>query len=513
MAVSEPVLMVPPASEPVPIAAPARPPAAGGSSVSSDSDESSLPTALLSSAASSDGRDSGVEADAFEPPDEIVTRAIVDAVEFYFSDENLLRDAFLLKHVKRNKEGFVSVKLISSFKRVKHISRDWRVVAHALQHSDQIELSDAGTKARRLQPLPEHDETVTSRTVVAVNLPLQNPTIASVSELFGACGDISSIRVLKPGSNIPVEVRAAFNKHPDVAWENVNCAVVEFDLQEQARRARDTMTAEDPTDPAGMHILPIGKVSNKKKSRQEEIAEEAASGALLGVIAADAQKKRRQRRKKNVLAHSDSRGSISGTDGELSSTPGSRRNSPPHGCVPLLSHPPPLLSVPPPLLSHPPPLLSQPPPLLSCPPPLLPLPAGLVPRRQSPPSGGRSSVFASTDIRLLPDGGASISKPPPAAPSAAKPPAAGGKPASERRQKKSSPPSFDGPPPPGTCPWIQRRKASGVQDGDRRGSLIAQEHVLRAPRGPDGTSGFTAALRRSRPAPAASAAAATPAQN
>ena len=500
-------MLVMPASEPVPIAGPAREPAVV-SSVSSDSDESSPPTALLSSAASSDGRDSGVEADVFEAPDEIVTRALVEAVEFYFSDENLLRDAFLLKHVKRNKEGFVSVKLISSFKRVKHISRDWRVVAHALQQSDQIELSDAGTKARRLQPLPDHDETVTSRTVVAVNLPLPNPTIANVSELFGGCGDISSIRVLKPGSNIPVEVRAAFNKHPDVAWENVNCAVVEFDLQEQARRAKDTMTAEDPTDPAGMHILPIGKVSNKKKSRQEEMAvEEQVSGTSLGVIAPDAQKKRRQRRKKNLLAHSDSRGSFSGTDGELSSTPGSRRNSPPHGCVPLMSQPPPLLSCPPPpLLSQPPPLLSQPPPLLSCPPPLLPLPAGLVPRRQSPPSS-RSSAFSSTDIRLLPDGGASIGKPPPSAATSSKPPTASGKSSSERRQKKSSPPAFDGPPPPGTCPWIQRRKASGALDGDRRGSLVAQEHVLRAPRGPDGTSGFTATLRRSRPAPAAAASA------
>lgn len=511
MAVSESVLLAMPVSEPVPIAAPAREPAVV-SSVSSDSDESSLPTALLSSASSSDGRDSGVEADAFEPPDEIVTRALVEAVEYYFSDENLLRDAFLLKHVKRNKEGYVSVKLISSFKRVKHISRDWRVVAFALQQSGLIELSDAGTKARRLQTLPEHDETVTSRTVVAVNLPLSNPTIASVSQLFGACGDISSIRVLKPGSNVPVEVRAAFNKHPDVAWENVNCAVIEFDLQEQARRAKDTMSAEDPIDPAGMHILPIGKVSNKKKSRQEEFGvEEQVSGGVLGVIAPDAQKKRRQRRKKNVLALSESRGSFSGTDGELSSTPGSRRNSPPH-CVPLMSRPPPLLSMPPPLLSQPPPLISVPPPLLSCPPPLLPLPAGLVPRRQSPPSS-RSS-FASTDIRLLPDGGASLSRSPPAVskpPSASKAPSASGKPASERRQKKCSPPSFDGPPPPGTCPWIQRRKASGALDADRRGSLIAQEHVVRAPRGPDGTTGFTAALRRARTAPAAPASA--PAHN
>ena len=53
---------------------------------------------------------------------------IVAQVEFYFGDANITKDKFLLKHVKRNKEGFVSLKLISSFKRVKHLTKDWRQV-------------------------------------------------------------------------------------------------------------------------------------------------------------------------------------------------------------------------------------------------------------------------------------------------------------------------------------------------------------------------------------------------
>ena len=47
-------------------------------------------------------------------------------MEFYFSDANITRDKFLLKHVRRNKEGFVSLKLVASFKRVKHLTKDWR---------------------------------------------------------------------------------------------------------------------------------------------------------------------------------------------------------------------------------------------------------------------------------------------------------------------------------------------------------------------------------------------------
>lgn len=51
-------------------------------------------------------------------PDPQLVRRIVAQVEFYLSDENLARDAFLLKHVQKNKMGFVSIKLLTSFKKV-----------------------------------------------------------------------------------------------------------------------------------------------------------------------------------------------------------------------------------------------------------------------------------------------------------------------------------------------------------------------------------------------------------
>ena len=68
-------------------------------------------------------------------------------MEFYFSDANITKDKFLLKHVKRNKEGFVSLKLISSFKRVKHLTKDWRQVAVAIERkSKRLEVNDLKTK-------------------------------------------------------------------------------------------------------------------------------------------------------------------------------------------------------------------------------------------------------------------------------------------------------------------------------------------------------------------------------
>ncbi|KAG5678986.1 hypothetical protein PVAND_008596 [Polypedilum vanderplanki] len=67
-----------------------------------------------------------------EIPDDDFCEKIVEQVEFYFSNESLLKDAFLLKHVRRNKEGFVSLKLVSSFKRVRALTKDWRVKTRAI---------------------------------------------------------------------------------------------------------------------------------------------------------------------------------------------------------------------------------------------------------------------------------------------------------------------------------------------------------------------------------------------
>ncbi|KAJ8943041.1 hypothetical protein NQ318_022585 [Aromia moschata] len=192
------------------------------------------------------GKDSGCEVTPevteppFTPPSDELADKIVQQVEFYFSDANITKDAFLLKHVKRNKEGYVSLKLISSFKRVKHLTKDWRVVAHALSRSTKLEINEAGTKLRRLEPLPQYDETTPSRTVVAVHMPIDKPTIENVAELFRSCGEIALIRILRPGNPIPADVRQFINKNPSLA--GMVCALVEFVNSESARNAIQLQT-------------------------------------------------------------------------------------------------------------------------------------------------------------------------------------------------------------------------------------------------------------------------------
>ncbi|XP_017061474.1 uncharacterized protein LOC108101574 [Drosophila ficusphila] len=180
------------------------------------------------------------EIDSLDPsliPSEELAAEITEAVEFYFSNESILKDAFLLKHVRRNKEGFVSLKLVSSFKRVRQLTREWKVVGDAVRRkSRKIELNDVGTKVRRIEPLPSFDETMPSRTIVACDLPMDKLTIEKVSDLFSRCGEIALIRILKPGMAIPVDVRQFMNKYPEL--QQKECALVEYLESSSARDAR-----------------------------------------------------------------------------------------------------------------------------------------------------------------------------------------------------------------------------------------------------------------------------------
>ncbi|ALC42531.1 CG17386 [Drosophila busckii] len=175
--------------------------------------------------------------DASLVPSEELAAEIAEAVEYYFSNESILKDAFLLKHVRRNKEGYVSLKLVSSFKRVRQLTREWRVVGDAVRRKSQrIQLNDTGTKVRRLDALPSFDETMPSRTIVACDLPLEKLTIEKVSDLFSPCGEIALIRLLKPGMAIPVDVRQFMNKYPEL--QHKECALVEYLESSAARQAR-----------------------------------------------------------------------------------------------------------------------------------------------------------------------------------------------------------------------------------------------------------------------------------
>jgi len=78
---------------------------------------------------------------------------IIAMAEFMFSDEHLCRDGFLLKHLRHRQDGYISLKLIASLRKVKRVCKDYDTVAEALKASEKLEISPDGSKIRRREPI------------------------------------------------------------------------------------------------------------------------------------------------------------------------------------------------------------------------------------------------------------------------------------------------------------------------------------------------------------------------
>ncbi|KFU95650.1 La-related protein 6, partial [Chaetura pelagica] len=181
-------------------------------------------------------------------PDPQLVWRIVAQVEFYLSDENLAKDAFLLKHVQKNKMGFVSIKLLTSFKKVKYLTRDWRLTLYALRFSALLEVNEEGTKVRRRVPVPsvppsnlllawellpqEQELLLLSPPPPTPPPPLQKNFLETVTRMFSPFGAISSIRILRPGRNLPSDVRRYTVRFPELLSKC--CALVEYESLESA---------------------------------------------------------------------------------------------------------------------------------------------------------------------------------------------------------------------------------------------------------------------------------------
>ncbi|KAI7727475.1 hypothetical protein M8C21_002117 [Ambrosia artemisiifolia] len=71
--------------------------------------------------------------------------SILRQIEYYFSDENLVKDNFLRSHM--DDEGWVSISLIAGFQRVQKLTNDVQMILSSLAYSNTVEVQ--GVKVRR----------------------------------------------------------------------------------------------------------------------------------------------------------------------------------------------------------------------------------------------------------------------------------------------------------------------------------------------------------------------------
>uniref|UniRef100_A0A0P4WEY8 Uncharacterized protein n=1 Tax=Scylla olivacea TaxID=85551 RepID=A0A0P4WEY8_SCYOL len=191
-----------------------------------------------------------------ELPEPEVCRRVLELVEYYLSEHNLVKDMFMLKHVTKHREGYVSLKLLATYKKVKHLTKDWRVVAHALKDSEALELNPEGTKVRRRHALPPEldEDTRPFRTLLAADVSRELANVNALAEFFGKFGEMVSLQMHKPGGRHLAEVRQVEREHPGIS--GTVCALVEFEKVHHARQAFRTVL-NDPE--CGLRVVEVAR--------------------------------------------------------------------------------------------------------------------------------------------------------------------------------------------------------------------------------------------------------------
>ncbi|KAK9869863.1 hypothetical protein WA026_003588 [Henosepilachna vigintioctopunctata] len=119
---------------------------------------------------------------------------IISQVEYYFGDINLPRDKFLKSKTEED-DGWVTIEVLLTFKRLANLSKDSEIIGNALKKSESglLEVSEDNKKVRRNpeKQIPEFNETrrreLSKRTAYAKGFPTDEelPNILNFLEPYG----------------------------------------------------------------------------------------------------------------------------------------------------------------------------------------------------------------------------------------------------------------------------------------------------------------------------------------
>ncbi|KAK7245682.1 hypothetical protein RIF29_40531 [Crotalaria pallida] len=198
---------------------------------------------------------------------------IIKQVEYYFSDENLPTDKYLLGFIKRNKEGYVPISVIASFRKMKKLTRDHSFIVAALKESSLLVVSGDGKRVKRFNPqiqLRDHKLC----TVVAENLP-EDHSKENINRIFSEAGNVKRISIHNP------RPASESGKHIKQEWfiSSKLHALVEYETVEAAEKAVAILNDEQDWR-NGLHVKLLKRMvkhGHKKQTRKASDTEKNSS--------------------------------------------------------------------------------------------------------------------------------------------------------------------------------------------------------------------------------------------
>lgn len=119
--------------------------------------------------------------------------------------------------------------------------------------------------------------------------------------MFGSHGTITSLRILRPGKEIPAELKRYAKKHAELG-RNL-CAVVEYEYLDGVRKAYEILKAQEQAQNGkGIRVVLLGSRGTRKQgSSQGRVEDESEEG-----IDNDVSTKRNRKSKKHLYCLDDS---------------------------------------------------------------------------------------------------------------------------------------------------------------------------------------------------------------
>ncbi|XP_017766146.1 PREDICTED: la-related protein 1 isoform X3 [Eufriesea mexicana] len=204
-------------------------------------------------------------------------------IEYYFSEENLLRDFFLRR--KMDAQGFLPITLIASFYRVQTLTTDVGLVIEAIMESDKLELVDGFKVRTKIDPLKWPILDAAGNPVFLepsdASNPSQNEVIlssTSESDFCPAARPLSTVpippvpRVLQFNHNIPTVGRLSESESISSSiGDSLNPDVPEFIPNELTEKSNEPIGSNSRNEQAKTEMQPeevksIPTPSNKGSS-------------------------------------------------------------------------------------------------------------------------------------------------------------------------------------------------------------------------------------------------------